>query len=533
MSGDTNWSSVSLLLHCDGSDGSTTITDSSSAARTITAVGTAALSTTSPKWGTASLLIDAAGERATAAAASGLHLSTGDFTIELWFRREVSGSGVLATYSQDATSSYAWVLFLNGSNVPSFWSNNDAGGVVADITSGLGTTLNTWHHIAVTRSGSSFRLFLDGVQTGGTVTSAAAIRPSASGHVLSLGSYPNGATRLTGRLDDIRITAGVARYTANFSVPTAAFPDGPPPSEIRAQGRSGLGTASALARIQSAQVQGRSGLGSGSVLASDPGQIRSQGRSPLGTASVRLWRQDAVVQGASALGRASALARQQSAQVQGRSALGRGAVLANMPQAARVQGRSPLGSASVTAWHDFTGAVSETSTLAYVMDLIGPGGTVRVPISSWQATLQTDASCYVQCVVPACLPWVETIAAATEFVIYRRATLTDGSTIEYEMARSPLETRSYAQGGFNYTATLSGYPDALTANASPPTVYDRTLTRVRVVNDGDGGIRVTADIDWLLRPGMRAYFGETPILVDFINYYVPGSDQYMIVGERA
>jgi hypothetical protein len=136
-------------------------------------------------------------------------------------------------------------------------------------------------------------------------------------------------------------------------------------------------------------------------------------------------------------------------------------------------------------------------------------------------------------VIPACLDWVETIIAATEFVIYRRAALTNGSTIEYEMARSAVEVRDYAQGPVNYTATVSGYPDALTPNASPPTTFDRTLTGVRQVTQGDGGIRVRADIDWLLRPGMRAYYGSTEIIVDYINYYVPGNDHYMDLGERA
>jgi hypothetical protein len=199
-------------------------------------------------------------------------------------------------------------------------------------------------------------------------------------------------------------------------------------------------------------------------------------------------------------------------------------------------GGSALGSGKAVVWHDFTNLVDETSELIYVMDLITPGGLVRVPISSWQATLQTDAACYVQCVVPACTDWVDDIVTATEFVISRSARLTDGGAIEYEMARSPIAAGglSFAQGTRNHTATISGYPDALTASDSPPVVQDRTLTGVRTVTDSGGGsIRVRADIDWLLRPGMRAYYGATEILVDFINYYVPGNDQYMDVGERA
>lgn len=531
MPGDSNYTSVSLLLHCDGTNGSTTFTDTGPGARTVTRTGTPTITTAQSKWGGASADMPGSGSYLTSAAGAQWDFGTGNFCVEMWVRSTTTSSfQTIASTNSWTTGDGDWALYTRhgGFQKVTFTYKQDINFVQID-SSTVNVHDGSWHHVAVTRSGSTIRIFVDGSQLG-SATYAGQI--GRSDKVIALGAHVGDGRSFTGNLDDIRITKGVARYTGAFSVPTEAFPDSLP-SDMYVQGRSGLGSGSAQARIQFSSVQGRSGLGTGSVLASDPAKIRVQGRSPLGSASLRLWRQDAVVLGTTALGRASALARQQSTQVQGRSGLGSGAVRATFPQAARVQGRSPLGSARITAWHDFTGAVSATSTLAYVMDLIGPGGTVRVPISSWQATLQTDAACYVQCVVPACLPWVETIAAATQFVIYRRATTTAGSSIEYEMARSPVETRSYAQGGFNYTCTISGYPDALTPNASPPTVYDRTLSGVRAVFDGDGGMRVTSDIDWLLRPGMRAYYGAVPILVDYINYYVPGSDQYMIVGERA
>lgn len=167
------------------------------------------------------------------------------------------------------------------------------------------------------------------------------------------------------------------------------------------------------------------------------------------------------------------------------------------------------------------------------MDLVTPGGLVRVPISSWQATLQTDVQSYVQCVVPAATDWVPDIEVATEFVISRIGTLLDGSTIEYEMARAPAQTVSLDGGAYNYTATISGYTAALTAVENPPASLDRTLTGVRTISRNSGNTRVRCDIDWLLRPGQRAYLDAEPIIVSYVNYYVPGFDQYMDVGDRA
>jgi hypothetical protein len=192
---------------------------------------------------------------------------------------------------------------------------------------------------------------------------------------------------------------------------------------------------------------------------------------------------------------------------------------------------SPLGAPAALAFHDFTAALGDSIT-HYVCDLETPGGLVRVPISSWQATIQTDEACYVQCVVPACAEWIEDLNAATEFVI-SRTTIFGGETFEYEMARSPLQTLSLAQGPTNYSATLSGYPDALTAVADPPVVYDRTLAGVRTIFVNGANTRARASIDWLLRPGHRAYAGDAEIIVDFISYYVGGGDAYMDVGERA
>lgn len=191
---------------------------------------------------------------------------------------------------------------------------------------------------------------------------------------------------------------------------------------------------------------------------------------------------------------------------------------------------SPLGTLALLAYHDFTPLMGD-AIARYVMDLITPDGTVRVPISSWQATLQSGSSSYVQCVVPACTPWVDAINTATEFVIYRRADVPGTAlAIEYEMARSATEQAQFDQGPQRYTCTLSGYPDAFAESLDPPAVYDRTLSGVRSVSSG-AGLRVRCAVDWLLRPGHRAYVGAVPFVVRFINYYANATDSYMDVGE--
>lgn len=212
------------------------------------------------------------------------------------------------------------------------------------------------------------------------------------------------------------------------------------------------------------------------------------------------------------------------------SMLGSPAALGLVPLFGHSAAPGPLGAAAVLATHDFTDVLGDATT-RWVMDLITPTGTVRVPISSWQATLQSGSSSYVQCVIPACLAWVDAINAATEFVIYRRADVPGTAlTIEYEMARSLAEQARFDQGPTRYTCTLSGYPDAFAASLDPPVAYDRTLAGVRSISSGSA-LRVRCAVDWLLRPGHRAYVGAAPLVVRYINYYAMDGDGYMDVGE--
>jgi hypothetical protein len=532
VAGDSDWSSVSLLLHGNGSNNGTTFTDSGPTGHTITRNSNAVTSTAQVKYGSAALSFPQSGtnDYLITPTSADFNFGTGNFTIEWWqYSGTQAGSNNACIGMASLPTNGGWKVLHRASSVDRFrFTYRDSGGSYVDITNNSTINNSTWHHMAVVRNGSTITLYLDGSSVA-SGTYAGII--GSSSVALNIGGMSGDGQYLTGYIDDVRITKGVARYTANFTPATAEFPDGPP-SDLYGLGGSALGTGKAFAVNHVILGLGGSALGAGKALVTQA-NLYGLGASALGSGAARSWSQFANAQGGSALGSGRAALVNHWLQGLGSSALGAGKALANVPTVFRGLGGSALGSGRAVVFSDFTGSIDETADLRYVMELITPGGAVRVPISSWQATLQTGAACYVQCVVPAVADWVEDIIAATEFIVYRRATLTDGSVIDYEMARSPLEVRSYSQGPRNYTATISGYPDALTADDDPPTALDRTLTGVRSVSTDNGGIRVRADIDWLLRPGMRGYYGATPILVDFVNYYVPGNDQYMDVGERA
>lgn len=104
-------SETKLLLHCDGSDASTTITDNSPVSpHTVTAVGNAQIDTAIKKFGTGGLLLDGTGDWATIPDDSDFVLSGGVWTFECWAKVSLAAdSGLYAQAKSSATQDYMWI----------------------------------------------------------------------------------------------------------------------------------------------------------------------------------------------------------------------------------------------------------------------------------------------------------------------------------------------------------------------------------------------------------------------------------------
>jgi hypothetical protein len=210
---DPNFSSVSLLLHLDGADGGTTFTDSSSNAFTVTRGGNAELDTAVAKFGTAAVIWDGTGDFLRTPSDADFTFGTGDFTIEFW-----------SYFNSSFNTGAAAILmsigeFRNITYTASTLRYRTDGG--ANLITGGALSLSTWYHIALTKSGNDHRLFIDGTQTGSTYTSSTSYADTR----ITFGAGNTGGNTYLGSMDEIRVTKGVARYTANFTAPTQAFPD--------------------------------------------------------------------------------------------------------------------------------------------------------------------------------------------------------------------------------------------------------------------------------------------------------------------
>ncbi len=219
--GDPYFSNVTLLLHGNGTDGSTTTTDSSSYARTITAIGGAALSTSVKKYGSASMAFSSTGDKFYATYSTDFCFGTGNFTVEAWVyltSYPVGDSQVVGLHRYGLDN--LWLLYVTSAGRVAFY--NQAGNGVVGSTETV--ALNTWTHLAACRSGSTTRCFAGGVQDGSFTDNH---NYASYTQNLTIGCDTRGVAnaQLTGYVDDVRITKGDARYTSSFTPPAAEFPD--------------------------------------------------------------------------------------------------------------------------------------------------------------------------------------------------------------------------------------------------------------------------------------------------------------------
>lgn len=211
--GDANFSSISLLLHMDGSNGSTTFTDSGPRSISVTANGGASISTANFKYGAASAFFNSTTDSLSFADPA---LGTGDFTIEFWFK--TASSVQYAQFIGNESPGYSLLINNSSSTAGDIALYN---GSLVCATSGTDYGDDMWHHLALTRSGTSITIWIDGASKA-TATSNA----SFSGQTNYIGRNNAFSPRnFVGYIDDLRITKGLARYTGTFSAPANQFPN--------------------------------------------------------------------------------------------------------------------------------------------------------------------------------------------------------------------------------------------------------------------------------------------------------------------
>jgi hypothetical protein len=190
----------------------------------VETIGDVSLSTAQKKYNTSSIRFDGTGDWIHLPAGPQYEFGGGDFTIEFWFYT----SSTSRQWFIHAATDYWFGLDYNavGTNKLGLWASGNGTGwnLINSDAGGNGicaTTLpqNQWNHIAVTRNGNNWRVFLNGTQdllisVSGSIVNRSTEQKVIGSWAISAHQYP-----VNGYIDDFRITKGYARYTSNFTVP--------------------------------------------------------------------------------------------------------------------------------------------------------------------------------------------------------------------------------------------------------------------------------------------------------------------------
>lgn len=215
-------SSKHSLLHFNGVNASTVFTDEFG--RSWTAIGNAQLTTTTPIFGSASVLFDGTGDGIKAPINT---LGRRPWTIEFFFRfASLPASGAIQSLVMVTRNGFGVQLNLyNNAGTIRTQLTLSSDGSTTDIAAGVVGTSTTWdtttdNHFALVFTGTQYVLYVNGTADI-TVSSSRVICPVSNIH---LGLHSDETSNPSnGRLDEFRMTLGTARYVSSFVKPSSAF----------------------------------------------------------------------------------------------------------------------------------------------------------------------------------------------------------------------------------------------------------------------------------------------------------------------
>jgi len=191
----------------------------------LISAGSAQVSTTQAKWSPTSAYFNGSASYLYGYPNTAFAFGTGDFTVEGWvYFNSVSGNQAICQSDAIGNSTNnKWFLNYSGSTNKLQFGTHNAGGFFCTIP--FTPSTGTWYYVTAVRSSGTIYMFVDGVS--GTVTTTgtpSGYNLSQNGIVVGGVSSPPTNIYLNGYIQDLRLTKGVARYTATFTPPTAALP---------------------------------------------------------------------------------------------------------------------------------------------------------------------------------------------------------------------------------------------------------------------------------------------------------------------
>ena len=151
---------------------------------------------------------------------SNFAFGAGNFTVEMWIRTSTTAgpSQSIVLYDSRPTSTNGiYPMMYFETNVFYYYVNGNN-----EITV-TGISTNVWTHIALVKSSGSTKIYVNGVQTGGTYTDGNTYINGADRPIIGRSGYASTGF-VTGSISNLRVVKGTAVYTTNFTPPNSPLP---------------------------------------------------------------------------------------------------------------------------------------------------------------------------------------------------------------------------------------------------------------------------------------------------------------------
>ena len=223
VTADPYFEYTTLLLPGNGTNGAqnNTFLDGSTNNFTITRNGNTTQGTFSPfsqtGWGN---YFEGVGfnDNITVPSSATLGFGTGDFTIECWvYNTAYTGTNNIFVDFRSASADVQPCIYVTNAGVVAYFTNN-----ANRITSSSSVlNLNQWYHVALARSGTTTKLFVNGNQVGSDYTDTNNYGTPGSNRPMFAGNGTGaGDSYFAGYISNLRVTKGRAVYTGAFTPPT-------------------------------------------------------------------------------------------------------------------------------------------------------------------------------------------------------------------------------------------------------------------------------------------------------------------------
>lgn len=189
----------------------------------LTTVGDAKVSTSVVKYGTGAMYFDGTGDYLTLPRSSNFDFGAGNLTFEGW----INVPDISSTYKCIFSQGFPIQIYAKAGTIDAYFNDSDDSISYIVLITGPSNSVvaNTWTHFAVVRNGTTFTAYVNGIAGTPATGVSQSVFYSATAPNVGYVTGGFGPYIFNGYIDDLRITKGVARYTANFTPPARAFPD--------------------------------------------------------------------------------------------------------------------------------------------------------------------------------------------------------------------------------------------------------------------------------------------------------------------